>query len=269
MPDVVDQPWTRRVESMVGLDLETTGVDPHADRIVTASIVTIVPGRPPDVSEWLVDPGIDIPESATAIHGVTTERVRAEGVDPAVAVDAIATHLRRLATLTAGDRPTPLVVFNAPFDLTTLIVECARHGVELPPIGPVVDPLVLDYHVDRYRPGRRTLGALAAEYGVALDDAHRSTGDTLAALRLTWAMARRASLAEAALTRLYTERRHPLTIVRDWRRIGSMSLGYLHDAQVGWYATRADSYRQYLVGRGEADQAAMVRSGWPIDRRTS
>ena len=75
---------------LVAFDLETTGVDVETARIVTAAVVRIdVAARTSHPTEWLVDPGIEIPAEASAIHGVTTERARAEGVDPRVAVAEI------------------------------------------------------------------------------------------------------------------------------------------------------------------------------------
>ena len=63
---------------MALFDCESTGVDPHRDRIVTAAIVEVTPGadRPSRSSTWLLDPGIDIPAPAAAVHGVTTEHAR-------------------------------------------------------------------------------------------------------------------------------------------------------------------------------------------------
>ena len=46
-------------------------------------------GREPETLTWLVNPGIDIPAEASAIHGITTERAQAEGMDPAEAAEEI------------------------------------------------------------------------------------------------------------------------------------------------------------------------------------
>ena len=61
----------------------------------------------------------------------------------------------------------PVVVYNAPYDLSLLDRECRRNGLE--PIdapGPVIDPLVIDKAVDSYRKGKRTLEVAAAHYRV-------------------------------------------------------------------------------------------------------
>ena len=92
-------------------DVETTGRDPMSARIVTASVV-VVNGRQEIIHhlEWLVDPGVPIPEEATAVHGVSTQRAQSEGVDAAIAVAEISSHLRDLF------QTMPVVAFNASFD---------------------------------------------------------------------------------------------------------------------------------------------------------
>src|SRR5262245_5400670 len=80
---------------MVAFDTETTGKDPHTARIVTAC-VAVVDGtaqEPLSVQTWLVDPGIEIPDEAAAIHGVTTSKARAEGRRAADAIPDIAQAL--------------------------------------------------------------------------------------------------------------------------------------------------------------------------------
>jgi DNA polymerase-3 subunit epsilon len=56
-------------------DLETTGTDPKTARIVEIAITRVMPDGK-HVNYWsLVNPGISIPGSATAIHGITDEDV--------------------------------------------------------------------------------------------------------------------------------------------------------------------------------------------------
>ena len=63
---------------MLSFDLETTSTDPRSARIVTSALVTI-DGRHVDRKEMLADPGVEIPEAAAQVHGITTEKARAEG----------------------------------------------------------------------------------------------------------------------------------------------------------------------------------------------
>lgn len=178
----VDQP-------MVGFDTETTGVDVDRDRIVTAALVRRTAAGT-QVSRWLIDPGIDIPAAATAVHGITTEHARTHGCAPREALDEIAAELAAAVT-----RAEPVVAFNASYDLTLLDAELRRHGLPtLPerlghPVRAVLDPLVLDRHLDRYRRGKRRLGDVCAHYGVAADGLHSADADVVATLDVLAAMA--------------------------------------------------------------------------------
>lgn len=223
---------------LAGFDLETTSPDPETARIVTAAIVVRGDDAPPEDYSWLVSPGIEIPAEATAVHGITTERAQAEGIDPAKAAEEIS---RRLAALVL-DR-LPLVIFNAPFDLTVLDREARRHA--LPGFGDVldgcagfvIDPFVLDKHLDPYRKGKRTLTANCEHYRVKLDGAHDAGNDALAAMRLAWKIAAT----------------HP--------SVAAMPLTGLHDLQVKARAAQAASFQDYLRRQGKDE---VIDGSWPF-----
>lgn len=179
---------------MVAFDLETTGVDVEVDRIVTASVVRI-DGRATNTLSWLADPGVEIPAGATKVHGIRTEQARAEGRPAAEVVAEIAEVLEF-----AHDDGVPVVVFNAPFDLTLLDRELRRYG--WPPITSlplVIDPLVIDRATRKA--WERKLGDVSAYHGVVLseEDAHTSAGDCLAAARVAWCQARRTPVGAFSL----------------------------------------------------------------------
>lgn len=229
--------WHR--EMLVGFDLETTGTDPDTSRIVTAALVEVQGGELRRSWDWLVDPGVPIPAEAAAIHGITTERARSEGRSAREAVDEIAGALA--AHWSAG---TPVVAFNAPFDLSLLSVELRRHGLPTlgerlsGEVGPVVDPLTVDRAVDRYRKGRRSLDAACAEYGVVLDSAHDAGADALAAVRVAVRIAERHS------------------------EVAERGSWDLHHAQVGWYADWAAGFQAWL--RKGRDPQAVIEAHWPL-----
>src|SRR6218665_1059618 len=111
--------------------------------------------------DWIIDPGIEIPTSATLIHGISTERAQREGDEPAQAVAQILTALQYL-----HQRGVAIVAYNAAYDFTILQHEAIRYGLTpFPESGPIIDPFVIDKAVDRYRPGKRTLSATAEHYG--------------------------------------------------------------------------------------------------------
>ena len=136
-------------DALLALDLETTGLDPIEDRIVQAAVVLVGADGAVSDKSWdgIVDPGVPIPVGASNIHGITTERARQEGMPPVEALQIIA----RLVD-NAADRGMPLVIFNAPFDWPFVLAEAQRHGVQIG-TPDIVDPLVIDRAVDRYRKG--------------------------------------------------------------------------------------------------------------------
>ncbi|MEV7684790.1 3'-5' exonuclease [Streptomyces bungoensis] len=229
---------------LVAFDLETTGTDVETDRIVTAAVVRLEPdGAVAAEWNWLLDPGVAIPAQASAIHGISTDHARAHGVRAPSAVEEIARTVAEV--LEAG---TPLVVMNARYDLSLLDRECRRHG--LASVGerlggepsPVIDPLVIDKHVDKYRKGTRALHALCAHYGVPLDDAHNARADAVAAARVVRRMG---------------EKHQP---------VGSMSLPDLHDLQVRAAAGQSASLQAYL--RRTTNPSAVVEQAWPVIPRS-
>ena len=220
-------------KSIAVFDLETTGLDLAEARIVTACAVELdgagnIVGR--DL-EWLADPGIEIPEVAASVHGVTTEIARANGRPASEVVAEIVATLKSYF-----DRGIPVVAYNAPYDFTILFHEAVRHGIE--PIEaprPVIDPLVLDKHFDRYRSGKRRLENAAVQYGVALTDAHNATADAVAAGRV----------AQAIFAK------YPMP----------NDVNELHDAQVLWSKEQDVSFAEFMVKK---DPTFRPNFGWPL-----
>ncbi|GAA1990455.1 exonuclease domain-containing protein [Kitasatospora viridis] len=225
---------------LASFDTETTGVDVEQDRIVSAALlVQSAPGAPVQRSSWLADPGVPIPDGARAVHGITDEQVRAHGRPPTEVSTEIAVALAAQAR--AG---VPLVVMNAPYDLTLLDRELRRHagstlaahlaGAELL----VVDPRVLDKHVDRYRKGRRTLTDLCAHYGVELAGAHDAGADAWAALQLVRVLGGRHRTA-----------------------LGELSPAELHLRQTAWHAAQARGLQAWFDRSGTQER---VDRSWPL-----
>ncbi|MFF2045362.1 exonuclease domain-containing protein [Kitasatospora sp. NPDC058170] len=227
-------------QPLVGFDLETTGTDPAVSRIVTAALVDTVGARRTGATGWLVDPGVPIPAEAEAIHGIGDDLVRAKGRPAKEAVDEIATAL--CERLTAGR---PVVAFNAPFDLSLLDAELRRYGLAPlaerlgGPVEPVLDALVIDRAVDKYRKGSRTLQRVCEVYGVELTDAHEAGSDALAAVRVAVALAER----------------YP-------GEVGDVPLAELHTRQIDWHRTWAESLEAWL--RRSKDPQAVIDPRWPL-----
>ncbi|MFJ2505616.1 MULTISPECIES: 3'-5' exonuclease [Microbacterium] len=224
--------WLTRVGVF---DLETTGVDVESDRVVTAYVgVLDAAGREIAARSWLADPGIPIPDGASAVHGITTEHARAEGRPSPEVVAEVTAALRSLL-----EQNVPVVAYNAAYDFSLLAHEAARHGiVPLTAPSPIIDPLVIDKAYDRYRRGRRTLEVVAAHYAVVLDGAHEASADAIAAGRVAQALARRFSLPETPAE--------------------------LHTNQIGWARSQAASLTEYFVSIGRLDPEESIDGSWPV-----
>ncbi|MBQ5726392.1 MAG: ribonuclease H-like domain-containing protein [Alistipes sp.] len=61
---------------IVFFDLETTGVDTTKDRIIEISMIKVMPNGEEIVKTRRINPLMHIPESATAVHGITDEDVK-------------------------------------------------------------------------------------------------------------------------------------------------------------------------------------------------
>ncbi len=224
---------------LAAFDIETTGTETEADRIVTAAVTIVGAGVDRVSMTWLVDPGVPIPAEATKVHRITDERVRKEGLPSEQAVAEITEYLADIVC-----EGIPLVAFNARFDLTILDREARRHGQETLsqmiegnlPLR-VIDPYVLDRHFNRFRKGRRTLSVLCDAYGIPLDDAHAADADALAAVRLAWKLGD--TQAELA----------------------GYDLDELHRAQVGWAKSQAESLEKYFAEQGRPER---IEGEWPL-----
>jgi DNA polymerase-3 subunit epsilon len=222
-------------DTLAVFDTETTGLDTRYSRIVTAFVGVIdASGTVTDSSEWLINPGVAIPDAATAVHGVTNERAQAEGREPSGVVSEIGATLAGYLA-----RGIPVVAYNASYDFSILHHEMVRYGLEpLADPKPIIDPLVIDRAVDRYRRGKRTLQMATAHYEVAFDGAHTADADAVAAGRVAQAMIRahQSELPETAES--------------------------LHDQQIEWSTEWAENFQAFRRGRGDAGFTASGE--WPV-----
>lgn len=232
MADIVS--WHK--DGMLAFDLETTGIDVFEDRIVTASLIQLdgTKGKAATVKhDWIVNPGVDIPEGATKVHGITNERAQAEGRTPREAIAEINAHLER-----ARANGIPVVGYNLGYDLTLLRAESERHGLTPAETPLVIDGFVIDKHVDKFRKGGRKLTDVAAHYGVPFDNAHDADADSMASARVMYRMAEK----------------YPAQL--------QIPLAELHEKQRGWAAEQAQSFQNYKRSK-DSDPSLTIPPQWP------
>jgi DNA polymerase III subunit epsilon len=224
---------------MLAFDTETTGIDPLQARIVSVCLARCEAGSAPHIDTWLIDPGIEIPAEAAAVHGITTLMAQRDGQPPPEVLEEVAEAL--VAAWCAG---LPVVAMNAAYDLSVVEAELARHrllqlGARLhgrPML--VIDPLVIDRHLDRYRPGKKRLEDLCRFYRVQLENAHTADADALAAARVAWRLAER----------------FPAELAQD--------LNALQSAQARWHRQWAENFESWM--RENVDPATTVEREWPL-----
>ncbi|MDY5584262.1 MAG: exonuclease domain-containing protein [Arcanobacterium sp.] len=231
--------WTK--SPMLGFDTETTGINPLEDRIVTVSVVEVRPaddGRTELVKNyWLADPGVEIPQRATDVHGISTEQARAEGRPITEVLQEVSDLLVKYA-----EQELPIIAFNASYDLTLIEAELARHG--LPTIAqrlgrevsPVIDPYMLDKSFDKWRKGKRNLETVAQHYGVWDDDAfHNAEADVLATLRVLGAMIRKfPEIAFADFSELMEAQHEAYMDSANYFINKALQEGRKYESPVGW-----------------------------------
>lgn len=157
---------------LASLDLETTGPFPGVDRIVDIGIVTLFPDGHTEEWQTLINPGIPIPSSATAIHGITDEMVKDA---PTLSDVAAEIHDR----LDGCD----LTGFNAKrFDVPFLKADLARVGK---PFVAAPEPVIVDAMTIYHHFFPRDLPRAMFDYNIGLhENAHRALPDAMGALKV-------------------------------------------------------------------------------------
>lgn len=159
------------------MDTETTGLDARQDRVVSLGAVTAHGTRMylSRMLDDLVDPGVPIPPSSTAVHGITDEMVSGARAFPEVYAD-----FQRLATNRV------IVGHGVPFDLTVLRAECWRSGrpwedlvfIDTLRLASLLNPSLRQYDLE----------TLCGLYQIDMHGRHTALGDAMVTAELFFRM---------------------------------------------------------------------------------
>jgi len=206
-------------EKLAVIDFETTGLSATEDRVIEVGVVCFERGQLTAVQNWLVNPGIPVPEQARAISNISDEDLAG-----APAFSAIVEPLRALLE---GHLP---VAYNAAFDRGFLHAELdragrLRDGPSTPPAFQSdltwVDPLVWARELHKEERGHRLVD-VCARLGIPLESAHRAASDAEATGRVLFALAPRMPERYGELVRLQSQyaARQDVSMASQFRRRG-------------------------------------------------
>ena len=152
---------------IVFIDLETTGINITADRIVEISMLKIMPDGKKDVHTHLINPTIPIPPETTAIHGISNEDVK----DAPTFAEMASNFVQFIGNA-------DLAGYNAiKFDFPLLVEEFLRVGIDFD----LRARRLVDVQNIFHKMESRTLSAAYRFYcNESLENAHTAEADTVA-----------------------------------------------------------------------------------------
>ena len=219
--------------TLAALDFEATGTDPLTARPV--SVALVIDGNHKlsslEVCE-VMDAGVEIPEEASKVHGITRELL--ERTDAKSSLEVIMSVIDSLRIIQSCN--IPLVIFNACYDWPLLQMEAKRYALDFDfDSVAIIDPMIIDRSLDKYRRGKRTLTDVCAHYNVALDQAHDARFDCIGAI----------GVARALLKQYKLESRNPYS---------------LHEDQIGMHGDWVKGVNDYWK-KNRIDKS--IRGIWP------
>jgi DNA polymerase-3 subunit epsilon len=148
-------------------DLETTGINVARDRIVEISILKIYPNGNKESKTWLVNPEMEIPAEAIAIHGISNEKVANQPT-----FKNLAKEIHKMI------KDSDLGGFNSDrFDIPLLAEEMLRADIDFD----MKHAVSVDVQTIFHKMEKRTLEAAYKFYcDKDLSDAHSAEADTQA-----------------------------------------------------------------------------------------
>ena len=166
------RPVIRHQTEFVGVfDTETTGREGNARIVeIVVSKARVSDGAIVETFGSLVNPGVAIPFAAQAVHHISDAMV--------ARAPSIAEVLPRFFAF-VREHGLVLVAHNAPFDRKVIAYEAQRTDTSLPGTINVYCSLAASrkLRTPKGTPPSHALQAMAADYGIRVESAHRAGGD--------------------------------------------------------------------------------------------
>ncbi len=153
------------------VDIETTGLSPnHGHGICEIAVMRVKGGKEKESFCSLINPGIHISRGASYVNGITDDMVE----DSPEFGDIVYEVLKLFDDAV-------IVCHNAPFDLKFIFAQMRKLRIN-PPDNPVIDTLLIARRY--YNFPSNSLGYIARELCIPVDDEHRAMGDVLTTKRV-------------------------------------------------------------------------------------
>jgi len=237
---------------IIFFDLETTGVNVVKDKIVQIAILKIFPDGEQEQKKTLVNPGIDIPEGATEVHGITNQMVLGSPSFKQIS--------KSLAEQMKG---CDIAGYNSDvFDVPLLIEEFNRAGIEFPDTGEdinFVDVLKIERRINSHK-----LTETFKRYtGEELDGAHDAMNDVIGTAKVLFAQLEKMN-DDDARTNDFTVEELDLFCQDERKRVDYAGKLYENDGEVYWSFGK---HKDCLVKDERQYADWVLRSDFPTDTK--
>ena len=154
---------------IIGIDLETTGINPEHNRIIEIGAIRVETG---EIFHTLVNPKMPLREKTIEITGITEKLLQ----------DAISEEeaIKQFVQFLGEDRI--LLGHSIAFDHSFLVLAMQRCGYEVPEFFGI-DTLLLSRQLCPELP-KKTLQAMCEHFGIINNQAHRALEDIKATIQL-------------------------------------------------------------------------------------
>ena len=201
-------------------DTETTGLDTQEDRVVEVGACYFLNGeRLGHGRAMRVNPGIEIPEGASAVHGIYNSDVES--------CPDFGTIAPRLVAHFQGEESNGeslvLAGYNAvKYDTPILNAEFRRHGIDFQiDSSRVLDPLIfLQWHHRDW--GRHKLELMAQRFGIPLVNAHSASADAKATGSLLHELIKRGTIPATVENAFEAQALHITALDAEYEEFGRM-----------------------------------------------
>lgn len=190
-------------------DCETTGVDPRKDRVVEIAAAYVHDWKPIAHFSQRVDPGVPIPEEASAIHGIWDKDVKGKQRFSELVPRLMGHVLGKHVPVGFPAGPPILAAYNGVwFDGPIINAELRRVGqeVDVVDVNSLLDPhLWVEFHHRQHQ--KRSLTAMCERLRLPHRNAHSALGDVLGLVELLGTLAKAGTWPSTVEETLVEQRR--------------------------------------------------------------